>query len=626
MSSSMVKSLSNIEKTLLAAWEYRVSQQVEKAFELAIQLRVDDSHIFEVDFSELSKEEANLQTSYFLLLSSLSRAHRQQERCHELFGKAANINEFVGEFKNYFYYQELAISYHVQANYYKSYETFSIAKQLAPTDKFKVLCLVNILIALDNLGLNLKQTTNEIELLVEKSELDLSYIKPALKQFETRENYRAGDFNKIFSKKDLDLSIISQNDYFRSWVKLLPYHKWSLNWDEAHDSLGNGHSSLYQGLYRLRTLQCSIHPDDLEHFALQDAIDRMYLWVWRWLRSPEDVEISKIEYILNSIDMNKVVGKLTVEDQQLFVNSLLWLGLFGQSKHDNLLSAISKVKHHSSKSSSLLEFEYLVIKTLYAMRDGEKVKTQEYRQLLEQHNLWNSKSIHLSLLVKGLERKQNLHGLEAFISNVQNLIAINNNKVHGAITVNKLTNEVIDNVRGVKIISEPMVKALDLFTQKNHCTCEEFVEECFSLINYDSFIHDSKIYNLLARVKNLGLANAKFFQKQGVVYLEGDLSDIQFIDINTASDQLNQSGILKHFKNQTHDLNSNSDKIEDRLQEYIGKSLKRKDLEYIFNRPRSSVNRIIAKLVDKNILIKTGAARSTTYLVKGSGSYQGDLS
>jgi len=182
------------------------------------------------------------------------------------------------------------------------------------------------------------------------------------------------------------------------------------------------------------------------------------------------------------------------------------------------------------------------------------------------------------------------------------LINLNNSKI-----VNLKTNQ--------ETISRPMTLALQLLAQSSTVKCKDFLEYCFGLSNYNSLTHDTKIYNLISRIKNLFKSNLTLQVKSGMVVCKGSWESFTFYDASRPTKQIVTYGSWLNVDNNlaSSSLQSRQNQKINELFNILNKEVSRGQIEEILDRPRSTVNRLLNKWIQKGLVEKKGQSRNTRY-------------
>ncbi len=643
--------MKSLTDKIIEAWKHRFKHDVEQAYFDYVELKqligidvdvevvvgVEEFLPKNMDQSKNKSSAINQNYAHIILLgSSIARAQRNYQKSDTLFELGKKICQLSSKSKDYFLQQETGIRYYIQGKFYEALESFINAKLQAPVEEFKLTCLTNALFCMDLLGISFQNTLNEIKsssLYINKDPLFYYTIE----QFEVRKKFQKGDFDSIFklSQKNDQLAregrIAARTDvkniFFIKWLEGLPYHRYSKVTNLDLEELTKRQQSLYLGAFRLRTLQGILHPDDLININLQELIDRVYLWVWRWLYDPDSFHIKKIFVLVDKIDLSADSHRLTIEDKQMLTNALLWISLFGQeelSKIEKLLSILSPSCFTTPSSNfSLFEFERLFIHYFFALRDNRYIEAKDLLQSIHLHPLSADRQLTLPELI---EEKAEVEAEEESVSkNLLNRLKSNLNRITNNIQI-KNTDEYLINLNNSKIvnlktnqetISRPMTLALQLLSQNFTVKCKDFLNYCFGLSNYNSFTHDTKIYNLISRIKSQFKSNLTLHVKSGMVVCKGTWENFTFYDASGPTKQIITYGSWLNLDSKlvTSSLQSNQNQNQkiNELFNIVDQEVSRGQIEEIIDRPRSTVNRLLNKWIQDGLVEKKGKSRNTRY-------------
>lgn len=168
-----------------------------------------------------------------------------------------------------------------------------------------------------------------------------------------------------------------------------------------------------------------------------------------------------------------------------------------------------------------------------------------------------------------------------------------------------------------------MCLALDLLGRKECVEYSEFVLVCFGFPRFDSFIHNAKIYNLLARIKRCLPDNLGIKTKNGRIYAQGSWESVCFQRPIGSAALIQRQVQWKSITKKEPPSKSASSERRFRpavlLAESPGKKvLSRKELEALTGKSRSSASRLISSWIEQGIVKKVGNAKNTKYLVVSS--------
>jgi len=600
------------QEILAEAWHLRWNQRNEEASALWLKLRKEAVSTMLSPADELS---------FRLLGGSLKRVQKQ----YEAFVLSLNSAKAWAEEKgvtSFHLHFELGIDAMVRGDSFAAMDQFGMAKQLAGSGEEKALALFNLLLCRENLSLPYEHTMKELQDVLRETQSCLG-IADQLLAFELRTAFRTGEIAKI-AQSEPPKDRITQAHYFRLWVRSLPFHGHTaaLAGDSDFEFFIQNQRALHQGGYRLRTLTGQLHPEDLRALRLSEAIDRLYLWTWRWLVNPELFPAKKILYVLEKIDLKRDQDRLTAEDAQMFRNTLLWLSLLGATPRERIQPLIDLFCAGSGVEFPILAQERLLIEYLNACRDGADIFANDLYDQLESQSTNDALFAALARAVQSGNASVAPRALRDFAERLVMTLSAKRAPALGEILIDS-ARSTITLADGKLIRSRSFCMAALLLKKYSVVSTADFAHFCFGVRQYDSFCHDRNIVNLLARMKLVFAPELGFRMKAGRVIAEGTWNKVAFAEATPAMDQFAQDPAWHRFleSSETRTVSSPSARkatpaellLETPPTALLGKSLSRRDLESELARPRSTTNRILKIWIKRRLVQKRGAGRLTRY-------------
>ena len=309
---------------------------------------------------------------------------------------------------------------------------------------------------------------------------------------------------------------------------------------------------------------------------------------------------------------------MTAGEVCLLRNSILWMGLFDPSHERSLAELLALLRTRASEQFGLLEFEALCVRYLSSLRDERNEIADDCLATLERHPLWKSKELGFASIVNFARgKKESLaHPLERLGRSLRSTVFPLSHARKSRIVVDLVEGKISGGKKTQHSLA--MALALHLLRTAGSATVEEFSHICFGLRRFDAIIHMPKVYNLLARMKSLSTA-LEFRVRSGFVIAEGSWNEFVFIRDNQLTKQLSRQPEWKHF------LLSHSQRTNQVVEKPLPEKLswngfkRRGELEVLIGRPRSTTNRILARLIQNGVIVRDGAARNARYRMKRLG-------
>ncbi len=617
-----------LKRKIAFAWfakiELRYDEAVSLLTEVKMILGIPAGHLTESEVNRTVAVWGEVALEVLSLSSEIFRCIGDDSHSSELMEWVEAASKHEAMRPGFWRCYAKAMGSFTSGDYTLALEEYLRAQQAVTNSTEKLIADGNLVLTLENLGLPYQSTLKEAKKAIETADADVvSRAQSQFKALELRELFREGKFRELVKlRKALLSKPVDQSYYFSLWVTQLPYHdKYRALADAELTQFTTSPCHQHHKSYRQRTLQGMVHPDEKKLTKPSEFVERLYLWVWRWLEQPESHSVEKIILLLREFVPAHFNHRLTVEDHQFFANSMLWLSLFDPSSEIQVNRILGKMVPSTRSHYPLLKFENLVVHYLIALRDGSDL-AQEYMKALQQDPLWDSDEIQFRALVEfatGATKHppKNLEGLANSLSDLFR-------RTHaGRISVNLKTGEIFLKGQSETLISTAMAAAFHLLFTQSRVSCEQFAAICFKLSRYDEIAHYAKIQNLLSRMKSIVGTTLRFGIKDGHVFAEGDWTGVKFKkglpltgfdnDLGQLSQRIfgpevpvSQPGIA---------FAENASRRVEACWSALpwNEGVSRVELEKWLGRPRSTVNRLLKQWIDDGKITRTGNARSSQY-------------
>ncbi len=632
-SENKTRSATDARARLYAAWYAKIDLRFDDAAALLTQIKLElaipTGHLTENQVVNILLQGGELECEVLSLSAELSRCIGDDGYAKQLLEWIETAAKSTKRNLNFWTFYARGMACYTSGDFTLAFEEYLRARDRVTSPTQKLIADVNLLFTLENLGLPYSDAIEEVQSdlkrtqepsVVTRSESQLAALK-------LRELFRDGEFRELFeTERKRAAGPVDQGYYFSLWVSQLPYHAFHRDLTEKELSrFAMGPSYQHHKAYRQRTLQGMIHPDEKKLTKPSEFVERFYLWVWRWLKTPESGAGEKILLLLREFIPQQFIHRLTVEDHELFANGLLWLSFFDPSSEVPANRLLGKLKPSSRAHYPVLKLESLVIHYLIAIRDGKEALAAEYFMSLQNNPLWNSKELEFKEMVEYAMGKSKV--LPKHLSDLAEVLFDSFRRSQaGRISVNLGSGEIRPMHGGEPTISLSMAAAFHLLRLNPRVPCDRFSRVCFQIPDYDALIHGPKIQNLLSRMKGLVGDQLRFGLKSGHVFAEGDWGGIRFKKAMPLSglDQDLENLMARLFKDP---VEAQSASVSPRLSESKRlesawsqlpwtEGVTRSQVEAWLGRPRSSVNRILKNWLEEGKIIREGKARSSRYLLK----------
>lgn len=584
-------------------------------------------------------ETVALAIDVVLLGGSLARAQGKRDKALAAVAWAESTASGFELGDSFYLSLERGIAAHIQGDFERALQRFTDAQSVAFLPWQKAIALGNLLIELELLGIDATRTLaafNDVCAAL-KQEDQFEAITRPLALYNARAAFHQGRFAHalaIAAERERTSSV-DQVHYFGLWMRTLPYTTAHAPLVAAEvERLLAAANGVYQKDYRSRTLRGVLHPDDLEGFVPYDAADRVYAWTWRWLVSPERFPVFDAIKVLAALAPWARKASLTFDDRQLVANALLWLGLFAHEPRSRIDKALARFERDADggRTASVLRFERELLEYLYALRDGTSAEQETRAAQLAGHPHWDNDELVLADLARALlgepHSVQRLAPLHELLLALRSLAQEARVPDDVAIVVNVLQGTLTISGTDGPLVSSSMARALSMLREREVVTCSDLLLQAYGIGSYSPVVHERKIFNLLARLKQVLPPKPVIKVKSGFVVATGGWDHVQIVGIGAHAAQLAaEDGWTKVLESARMSdsaamaapitaarAHAASPRVRAGAMALSG-TYTRGQIERLAGRPRSTVARWLAESVRDGLVERKGQARATSYTI-----------
>lgn len=598
------------------AWQLRIDGQIDAALEVFSQIRSSllcfQEKMEQVQLKKLigaADSELNLDT--VLLHASFCRAQKRMDEHSRIL---ALIESEVIELslpRPFWLIFERAITSYRSGDFSTALNGFGLAAEKARNTFEKLLSKINFTCCLYGLGQSFEKSLEESnQLLRELQDTNTSeYLNTITEQkiaLELFHYFRLGDVGKVLN---VSTPKGSPSHFLQAWCAQLPYHRFYQGPSLTEEIFPFNPCTCLEPAYRQRTLMGLLHPSDDRPPRLSDWADRLYLWVWRWLVSPETFPIEKVLKTLSPLKHSAELNLLSVEDRKLVRNAILWLGLFDSSSRRLLETLLKLVEVSELSSYPLLEGEKNVIYYWMSLRDKDDVVAKNYLTSLQRSTLLAHPDLLFNQLINSEPSET-----ERLFSLSARLKKLTGGERYGCsgilIDCHSFKIKNFENQR--EIISEPIVNAIEVLSETGVCSFEKIAAVSFGISHFDPGVHSAKIYNLLSRMKGIFEPVIRLKTKQFQIYAEGDFSSVHFLNSRTQTHDLFSYPQWREIVYDRLPYSKQSGPADSTSMD-LGAPVSREQIQKLCGKSRASAGRIIQSWSKKGWIEKVGNARNTRY-------------
>ncbi len=574
-------------------WQERINQKIDASLVLFEILKKKMGFSLSQILSEapaLHQMSPTLACELLALESSLSRAQRMPELSRRALAWVDQAVPYQIQITSFALQFERAVTAFAVSDWARALEFFQRANILVRNDMEKCACLANLILCLENLEIPFQQTLNELNaLLLTMTGTLADGIRSQIECLHLREQWRQMDFSFLRNLQMKDAQI-SQSTYFRVYLAQNPYLAVRAPRFSVEEFVKQpGH--LFNKDFRLRTLTLQALDQDVSLGRISDFIERLYLGTWKWMSEPTE---SRLQFLISAFKhfpwvQLETINQLSVEDQSLLLLSLGWLSLFDVQIEALALRLNSKLRMTERNQTLIAERS---AQLELAGRPGANLAT-----LLKQEIL---KRVRYKA-----DRIENEHIAPTDL-----------------ITVDYAKNQI--QVKGrTRMQSRAITLALKNLKLAKTLSLERFFASLNSHIEFDQYIHQAQVSNLIYKINQLIGPELRVRQKEGMVILTGNEQCLSLINFDHRFEMLATESewqrSLRNFRN-----------IFEAIQEAKGFSIKRSfitvssqmrlfsrnDVQFLLKISKSESHRMIALWLNRRWIEKTGHGKRTQYRVK----------
>lgn len=491
--------------SLKRAWDLRFRQRNREARALLDEL-------------DRSREplSADTRLDAELLRVSLLRAEGHLEKSNALLESLAPDATIDKARVPFQFHLQKALNLFKADDFAMALEYFLLADRHAPSSVQRVVCLMNVLSCMDNLGLPWSGVLAELERELPKAKRSesafVTAVEEQLRTVRIGDAFRAMDFKALFSAPAP--AEFDQAEYQRLFASKLPFV--TTKWDSSQslESLARTDSFHMKG-YRLATLRFTSDVREVGRVETAQQVDRLYLWTWAWLREPTPKRASDLARCLEAIDFSAALKTMTWEDTQMMRNALGWIATFQKDLAPWIDRYLETIPHSELETFAIFAHE---ARWISAFRSGDIA----------------------SIVSLQSEKKRGVDFGAALAQGKASVLAMRTSLPKAAILVNERTNEISKG--RTRTQSAPLVSLVRTLTEKGSLSFADVLWIGFEIAPYDSSVHMPKIYNLIARLKTFLPKAARVTTKGGVLHLEGSLRGLEVVTLTAHERPLLASG------------------------------------------------------------------------------------
>lgn len=575
-----VYNICNTKEGLQNAWLLRWNQQIDESMMALAKIQVQEKwEMLSIDQLPLLPRGPHRENylEALLLKSAFLRAQGQEQKSSALLRKILNKNIELADVPSFRLLFELGIDCWRREDIAGAMDYFFLAEKKASNSIEKIFTLSNILWCLEALDLNRSLVHRKvIDLVLEiEDRKETKSIRNVLEQLDAYETRTL--FYQSMSIKAEEKG--GQSHFLKKWMENLPYMN-----IESEKEISPPKNYFWQSSYRQRTLIGLFSPIDRSVIKAGDAIDRLYLWVWKWMAS-EEISTEKIIWTLESILQQLDIEAQSKENLLLLRNACAWISFLEPQLETKLEKALGCLQKISSSHYPLLETEFLLIQCLSQNNSSDLISSLASFPVFE-------KIFQKQINFFRIEKRREI--LEIINSKNQKGYSVQVDFSCRKITLLK-TNQ--------NITSFNMTRLIQLI--------EENERVPFNLINING---DTRaIYNLATRLKKIFPKNAFYIEQQE--FFKGSNWPKILITKNIHDVDIHEFPLSETYTGQKQNI-VGSETYFQAARSILPSTFNRQQLEGHLRVSKATACRMLEEWLKQERIIKTGKARNITYTWK----------
>jgi hypothetical protein len=537
-----------LDKLIQKTWRARLDRRLEDVFHLKAQL------------SRFSSQ-ARIKAELTLLEASLLRARGEIKASKEVI--EAQRQSFVDSGQDYpaRWCMEAGLNYFFCEEFSEACDFFlKVASSSDAEPELKVQGRLNARLCFEYLDV----PSPNLEKLLEKDFLGSSTWSEGLARqwgaLKMRRQFFLGQFPKEVSAGDDQLA------YQSRWIMALPFVR---NLKSELPDFENGYLRSFRG----RTLLGLHSAADGDVNKTTDLIDRLYLWSWRKLAAQESDWSSTHELFVLILD--RWSKPIPIASRHLLRLSLEWRAMF-----DPKFSVPNEVRLKATRDSApfLCHAEYQVVDWFRSQLTGSTV-TEPSGSLPE-------------AMIKFLR------------PNLSRWKQAKTRDEEARVLVDLELMKISIKESGRSLHSEVLTRALHHLSIEPTTTCAQVLEKAYGQRGYDPHLHSGRLFNLLARLRDLLPKDFTLTKKQDFILFSGPIESIRPCIARAP-----------HFRNSSERIPPTNTGTLSILSDLGQGEFSRRDLELRFKKSRASANRLIDVWKKSGWVNAIGSGRSKKYKV-----------
>ncbi len=498
---------------------------------------------------------------------------------------------------------ELGVTLGAHGNYQKAFDHF-VKVPFNPShssnrDSFILAARLNLILCLEALGHDYKSYLLECEKIIDRE------LSSGEDELSIREQFYALKIRESFFRNSEIQSIVEldeRSEDLRGQARYLYFFICDLPWTNIeHQSQISMERELVEkgkywlNSYRVATFKELLISEDLNaNIRLEAHIERLYLWMWKWMIEPTVDRLNRVDELLQFLLRTRFDQEVTEYHSQMLENTCKWRSFFRGSLIGSGECEGINLRYSKSYTCPHLSLESLFIDKLSAQRDGQITFHADTEEAIKQYetkvsNPFSRKAMKENEAMGKLCKSLDFEVMTPRYNSEQ------------SIHVNIKSFQVISSLlKEGELNSFSISRFLYIFSCKEFARKEEVYKFSFDVKFYDDFEHGQKLSNLLSTINRHFSGKIRFTSKNANIYISNP--GIEIIPFGCSEHSLMMLRPTEESLVMTTERAS-----------YLNKWIKRSEVELCLGISKSTANRRLESWLESGVVKKRGLGKKTMY-------------
>lgn len=578
----------------------------------------------------------NLVLDILVLRASLLHGASEHKSARMMLDEIDGLAKSKNCFKHYHLEFELGLADGISGKYHNAIRHWQCARGIRHDPLSKAFCDVNIALAQEYLGFvgeevveNLVKVSNTLRLNSSGSsiveQVDALIIRLMMREGNIQKIFDFAASCPLYGEAAFQVLFVSELPWLNS--TLIPSVRDDLR---THLALN---LSRYSNEYRFNTIQGIEEQSSSTNPRMHDQIQRLYLWIWRWLASGDLRALTSVQHLLNNMIPSITSKNLSTVEYGYANLALGWLCLFANLSRDYWSGLASSLLASSQNSNVLIQFELLFLEYLFATRDHQPELSKRTLLSLQSHQAFIKVDSMFPKIMGALQRSDTAierQGLQDFFDEIRLMN-------HADITVKNTENAIFVDVLSGKItidhktlVNELAARTIAIMYAPKVMLVQDFANTCLGIRRFDPSRHDGYLAKALTAINKILGDAGRFSRRQDAVRFESTRAfvivrfgkrtrQIQQLGLTDALASIHRKAAGRSHSQAQHALSNVPPGVSESVSVPKDNALvSASELAVAWNCSKVTVNRRIASLIEDGAIERVGRGPATKYLVPAS--------